>query len=99
MKSLIFIGLNVADAYLTKMALAMGGTELNPMGLLWTKMVIKGLVALAIVVGLYFWGKEKLLLPLGLGMFGICCWNLASCFTAEVFSHAPLWPQYLMDML
>jgi len=92
MKSLIFIGLNVADAYLTKTALALGAAELNPIGVLWTNMVIKGLVALAIVIGLYFWGKEKLLLPLCLVMFGICCWNLAVSFTLEVVSHAPLWP-------
>jgi len=90
MKSPIFIGLNLADAYLTKTALALGAIELNPIGVLWTSMVIKGLVALAVVVGLHFWGKEKLLLPLCLAMFGICCWNLAACFTLEVVSHVPL---------
>lgn len=86
----------MADAYLTKTALALGATELNPMGVLWTSMVTKGLVASAIVIGLHFWGKEKLILPLCLAMFGVCCWNLAVCFTLEVASHAPLWPQYLM---
>lgn len=90
MKGPIFIGLNVADAYLTKIALTLGAIELNPIGVFWASMVIKGLVALAVVVGLYFWGKEKLLLPLCLAMFGICCWNLAVCFTLEVVGHAPL---------
>jgi len=99
MKSLIFIGLNMADAYLTKTALAMGAIELNPIGVLWSNMIIKGLLAVAIVIGLYFWGKEKTLMPLCLGMFGICFWNLTMCFIAKVIGYTPLWPQYLMDII
>ena len=90
-KGLIFIGLNVADAHLTKIALSLGAVELNPVGALWSDLVIKGLVAAAIVVGLYAWGKEKLLWFLCLGMLGICSWNLATWFTAQVYSQAPLW--------
>lgn len=89
----------MADAHLTKTSLAMGAVELNPIGGLWSNMVIKGLLAVAIVVGLYFWGKEKALLPLCLGMIAICFWNLAMCFMAKAISYAPLWTQSLMDMI
>lgn len=90
-KGLIFIGLNVADAYLTKTTLLLGAVELNPAGALWGDIVIKGLVAAAIVVGLYAWGKEKLLWLLCLVMLGICCWNLAMWFTAQVHNQVSLW--------
>ena len=82
-----FILLNVIDAYLTKEALAMGAVELNPVGMLWGNMVAKGLIAVAIVAGLYFWKKEKLLLPLSLGMAAICFWNFAMCFMGAA-AHA-----------
>ena len=91
MKGLVFIGLNVADAYLTKAALLMGAVELNPIGALWGNMLIKGIVAAAIVVGLYVWGKQSTLWLLCLGMFGICCWNAAMCFPLQAYSQAPLW--------
>jgi hypothetical protein len=95
MKGLMFIGLNVADAYLTKTALAMGAIELNPLGVFWSSMLIKGLIAAAIVVGLYFWGKERALSPLCLAMFGICCWNLAMCFIGQMAGCVPPGFQYL----
>ena len=80
-----FIGLNILDAYLTKMALATGASELNPLTVFFgSDMIFKGLLATAIVIGLYFWGKEKLLPLLCLGMFGVCLWNLAVCFLLKV---------------
>jgi len=82
-----FILLNVIDAYLTKEALGMGAVELNPIGMLWGNMVVKGLIAVAIVAGLYFCKKEKLLIPLSLGIFGVCLWNFAMCFMT-VAAHA-----------
>ena len=91
MKGLVFIGLNVSDAYLTKTALPLGAVELNPIGVLWGNMAIKGIVAAAIVVGLYAWGKQSTIWLLCLGMFGICFWNLAMCFSLQVYSQAPLW--------
>jgi len=75
-----FILLNIIDAYLTKEALGMGAVELNPIGMFWGDMVVKGLIAVVIVAGLCFCKQEKLLLPLSLGMVAICCWNCAMCF-------------------
>ena len=84
-----FILLNIIDAYLTKEALGMGAVELNPIGMFWGDMIVKGLIAVAIVAGLCFCKEEKLLLPLSLGMVAICCWNFAMCFmgaAANAFS-------------
>ena len=82
-----FILLNVVDAYFTEEALGMGAVELNPVGMFWGNMVVKGLVAVAIVVGLCLCKKGRLLLPLSLGMVAICFWNFAMCFMA-VAAHA-----------
>jgi len=82
-----FIFLNVVDAYLTKEALGMGAVELNPVGMFWGDMVVKGLIAGVVVVGLCFCKEEKLLLPLSLGMVAICCWNFAMCFMGAA-AHA-----------
>lgn len=80
MSVLAFIGLNVLDAYLTKVALTLGASEVNPLAALFgSDLLVKGFLAAAIVVGLYLWGKEKLLLPLCLAMSGVCLWNLALC--------------------
>ena len=84
-----FILLNIIDAYLTNEALGMGAVELNPIGMFWGNMVVKGLIAVAIVAGLCFCKEEKLLLPLSVGMLGICFWNFAMCFmgaAANAFS-------------
>ncbi|MBN2186638.1 MAG: hypothetical protein JW732_04215 [Dehalococcoidia bacterium] len=91
MKGLIFIGLNVADAYLTKMSLQLGAIELNPLGALWSNMVIKAIAATAIVIGLCVWRKQSTLGPLYLVMFGICSWSLVMCFTLQVYNQAFLW--------
>ena len=81
MMAIVFIGLNILDAYLAKTGLAMGAIELNPIARVFdVSMLWKGLIAGAIVAGLYYWGKEKLLLPLCLGMFGVCLWNFLVCF-------------------
>lgn len=79
MMGLTFIGINILDAYLTKTALAMGAVELMPLARIFgSSMLWRGLIAGVIVVGLYYWHKEKLLLPLCLGMAGICLWNLVA---------------------
>lgn len=82
-----FILLNIIDAYLTKEALGMGAVELNPIGMFWGDMIVKGLIAVAIVAGLCFCKAEKLLLPLSLGMLAICFWNFAMCFMGAA-AHA-----------
>ena len=84
MKERAFIGLNVLDAWLTKEAMAMGATELMPLARIFGVSILwKGLLAAAIVVGLYYWSKERLLLPLCIAMIGICSWNLLVCFVAK----------------
>jgi len=84
-----FILLNVVDAYFTKEVLGMGAVELNPVGMLWGSIVVKGLVALAIVAGLYLCKKGKLLFPLSLE-----CWGFASGI-----SQCTLWLQRHMLFL
>ena len=78
MTEIIFVGLNLADSYLTKVALGMGAIELNPIASFFgTNIVIKGLIALAIVLALYWFNKEKLLWGLNFAFFGVVMWNLA----------------------
>ena len=72
-----FVGLNMIDAQLTKMALAKGAIELNPIVSPYgSNIAIKGLVALVIAGLLYHFKKEKLLLGLNLIFTGIVLWNL-----------------------
>ena len=78
MLGIAFVGFNIIDAYLTGLCLAMGALELNTIMInIGDSLLIKGLIALAIVVGLYWFSKEKLLYPLCLAMFGVCLWNSA----------------------
>ena len=75
-----FIGLHILDGWLTSKTLLMGAAEFNPiMVQIGDSMLLKGLLAMAIVMGLRFFGKEKLILPLCIGMFGVVTWNLAMC--------------------
>jgi len=78
MLRVFFIGVNVADAYITKLALSMGGVELMPVAKLFgSDMLLKGLSASLVVLALYLCHKEKLLLPLCLGLVCVYLWNLA----------------------
>ena len=84
-KGIAFIGLNVLDAWLTKAALALGAVELMPLAKYFgDNMLWKGLIAAAVVAGLYYWKKDKLLLPLCLVMIGICFWNFEVCLMGKV---------------
>jgi len=75
-----FIGLNILDSWLSTKALALGGVEFNPiMRLLGGNMLWKGILGGAIVVGLCLWHKQKLLLPLCIGMFAVVLWNSIMC--------------------
>jgi len=73
--SLLFIGLNISDAWLTKQVLVMGWQEANPVVSSYgTNMVIKGFLALAIVILLVRFGKTKLLWVLNVCWLGLVFW-------------------------
>lgn len=80
MTALIFIGLSIADAHLTRVALELGAREANPLaGLFGENMLVKGVVAVVVVLALYLFGKERLLWYLNFAMFGVVLWNLVVC--------------------
>jgi len=79
MDKILFVGLNIADAWLTKGALNLGAIELNPVTAGWGSNVIaKGIVAIIVILALHWFYKEKLLLPLNFVLFGVVLWNLAT---------------------
>ena len=78
MQVAMFITLNIMDAYLTKTALAVGAVEANPLlTTIGSSMIIKGLVAIAVVFILYYFRKERVLWPLNFMLFGLVLWNTA----------------------
>ena len=82
---IIFIALNVCDAYLTKTALSMGATELNPLVTTWgSDLIAKGLVATGILLLLYAFNKEKLLWAINMVLVGVILWNLGVCVVTKV---------------
>jgi len=82
---IIFIGLNLCDAYLTKVALSMGAVELNPLLTTWgSSLIAKGLVAAGIVLILYFFNKEKLLWVVNMALLGLVLWNFGMCVVIKV---------------
>ena len=72
-----FIGLNILDAWLTKVALGLGSYELNPFINMrfGSSMLVKGLIAAEIVLVLILFKRGRLLRPLNLCMILICTWN------------------------
>jgi hypothetical protein len=76
---LVFVGLNILDAWLTGLALGIGHYELNPfLGTRFgSNMLVKGLISAGIVVALVLFKRDGLLKPLNLGMSLICAWNCA----------------------
>ena len=73
----VFIGLNILDAWLTRAALGLGSQELNPflgMGF-GSSMLAKGLIAAGIVMALVLFKRDRLLKLLNLGMVIVCAWN------------------------
>ena len=82
---IIFIALNVCDAYLTKTALSLGATELNPLVTTWgSSLIAKGLLAAGIVLLFYAFNKEKLLWVINILFLGVILWNLATCVVSKV---------------
>ncbi|NQT31426.1 MAG: hypothetical protein HQ588_03750 [Deltaproteobacteria bacterium] len=87
MPAVIFVVLNVTDAYLTKVGLMAGAVEINPlMAGIGSNMIFKGLIGIAVVFALYFLGKEKILWLLNFGMLGVVLWNSATYLIIN------LWP-------
>jgi hypothetical protein len=71
---IVFIGLNILDARLTGVALALGSTELNPIAAtgFGSSILLKGLISSAIVIAMVLFKRDSLLKPLSLGMLLIC---------------------------
>lgn len=79
----IFIGLNILDAWLTGLALGFGNYELNPfLGVRFgSSFLVKGLISAGIVMALVLFKRGRLLKPLNVAMVLICAWNgLVLCF-------------------
>lgn len=74
---ILFIVLNILDAQLTGIALALGSSELNPIAAtgFGSSMLLKGLIASAIVIAIVLLKRGGLLKLLSLGMLLICAWN------------------------
>lgn len=74
----MFITFNVIDAYLTKVALTMGAAEVNPLlTSIGGNIMVKGLVAAALVFFIYWFQKERVLWAANFMFFGVILWNLA----------------------
>jgi hypothetical protein len=73
----VFIGLNILDAWLTRVALGAGGYELNPfLGMRFgSSILVKGLSSFLIVIILVLFERGWLLRPLSILMLLICTWN------------------------
>jgi len=73
---LVFVGLNLADAWVTQQLLAHGGGEANVIASAYgSSMLIKGFLALAIVLVLVRLGKAKLLWVLNACMVAVVLWT------------------------
>ena len=86
--SVLFVGLNLVDAWLTKQAFALGEIELNPVVAYFgygDNLVLKGLLALTIA--LLFWrvGKSHLFWYLNILMVGVIFWNTAVLTVLKVY--------------
>ena len=78
MPAAMFIALNLLDAYLTKVSLAAGAVEFNPlMTSIGSSLMVKGLLAVALAFILYCFEKERVLWPLNFMLFGLVLWNSA----------------------
>ncbi len=81
MREILFIGLNMADAKLTQIALTMGALELNPlMQQLGGNILAKGLLAMAIVALLRRFYRTEPLKWANIGIFGVVVWNTVVIF-------------------
>jgi len=86
--SVFFVALNLVDACLTKQAFALGDTELNPVVRYFDfgdNLVIKGLLALALVLILCHFGKSHLLWYLNIAMMAVIFWNMAVLTVLQIY--------------
>jgi hypothetical protein len=74
---LTFVGLNIIDAHVSAVALALGGIELNPIAAtgFGNSVLLKGLAATVIATVLFLFKRSNLLKWLDLGMLLIVVWN------------------------
>jgi hypothetical protein len=71
-----FVVLNILDAHITGVSLALGSSELNPIAMAFgSNILLKALIACAIGIALVLFKRGKLLKPLVLGMSLIVMWN------------------------
>lgn len=76
MSGLLFVALNLTDAWLTRQLIAHGGGEANPIVSAYgPDLAIKGLLALAIVAVLVRLGRARLLKALNIAMFLVVLWT------------------------
>lgn len=75
--AIAFVGLNLADAWLTQQLITVGGGEANLLVRAYgsNMLVIKGFLALAIALLLVRFGKSKLLFALNLCMVAVVLWT------------------------
>ena len=79
MEVMIFLALNLADAWLTKMALALGAIEVNPIAsFLGTSIMLRIVLVIVTLAVLYWFGKERLLWGINLLFLGVVLWNLTA---------------------
>jgi len=77
MAAVLFVGLNIFDALLTRMSLALGAEELNPIAVSFgANILAKALIAVAIVAVIYWFGRERLLWWVNFAFLGVVLWNL-----------------------
>ncbi|MBA7716179.1 hypothetical protein ES703_125244 [subsurface metagenome] len=76
LQGLLFIFLNIADAWLTEQLIANGGAEANPIvDGYGASLAIKALLAVLIVAITGITGKARLLRLLNAGMFLVVLWT------------------------
>ena len=77
-----FIVLNMVDAYLTRTAIALGSSELNPVVMgFGDSILLKALISVTIVIALLLLHRAKLLKPLNVGMLCVVLWNIVAVWT------------------
>lgn len=74
---IVFVELNVLDAQLTGVAIALGSSELNPIigAAYGSSIVFKATISFAIVLFLLWCKNGRLLKHLNFGMLGVVGWN------------------------
>lgn len=87
--SILFVALNLVDAWLTKQAFALGETELNPVVRCFgygDNLVIKGLLALTIALVFWRFGRTHLFWYLNILMLIVVFWNTAVLTVLQIYS-------------